>query len=192
MTDLDAILADPRWSPRRGWHDDHRHHDGTPAYLPAMMQVRQEFIDFLEVCAAFHLGASVLQLGMGECDASHEVWRARFNRVVTIDWRVCRVDDGIVAEILPGSDTRSRYAISLASANAPYDLVFIDAGHSLDDVQHDYLSYGAMLRPGGIVAMHDAIPRPAYPEVGVPAFVATLPHARIIGEEVGIAWVERE
>ena len=184
MTDLDAVLADPRWSPRRGWHDDHRHHDGTPAYLPAMMQVRSEFEEFLQICDARGLRVSVLQLGMGECDASHEVWRARFSRVVTIDWRVCRVDD---ANPLPGTDTRSRAAISLAAAHAPYDVVFVDAGHSFVDVQHDYLSYGAMVRPGGIVALHDAIVRHAYPEVGVPRLVAEL-GLPVIGSEVGIAW----
>lgn len=189
MTDIDAILNDPRWSPRHGWHDDHRHHDGTPAYLPAMMQVKSEFEEFLRICAERNIRASALQLGIGECDASHEVWRARFSRVVTIDWRVCRVDD---EETLPGADTRSRAAIVLAARYAPYDLVFVDAGHSLSDVRHDYLSYGTMLRRGGVVALHDAIARSGYPEVGVPAFVATLRHAKVIGDEVGIAWVERE
>src|SRR5690348_15322197 len=118
---IDAILSDPRYAPRYGWHDDHRAADGTPAYLPAMMQVRDELLDLLTVCVE---RGSCLQLGLGECDASHAVWRSQFDYVVTIDWRACLVGD----ERLPGADTRSMEAIRLALANGPYDLVFIDAG----------------------------------------------------------------
>jgi hypothetical protein len=189
VTNLDTILNDPRYAPRHGWHDDHREHDGTPAYLPAMMQVRSEFEELLRVCdertrALSHV-KSCLQLGLGPCDASHAVWRSQFAHVITIDGRECLVDD----ERHPGADTRSMEAIRLAAKHAPYDLVFIDAGHSFHDVQHDYLHYGTMMRHGGIVAIHDALPRAAYPEVQVYRFVATLPGVKIIGDEVGIAWL---
>jgi hypothetical protein len=184
-TDLDAILSSPAYAPRYGWHDDHRAHDGTPAYLPAMQQVRSEFTELLDLCRSRGLWHRCLQLGMGECDASHAVWQSRFARVVTIDWWVCAVGD----EALPGADTRSADAIKLALANGPYDLIFIDAGHSYRDVEHDHLSYGPMRTPGGVIAFHDALPRPAYSEVGVPAYLATLPGVRVIGDEVGIGWV---
>lgn len=187
MNDLDDILRSPAYAPRYGWHDDHRHADGTPAYAPAIMQVRGEFGEFLDLLRARGLYGSCLQLGMGECDASHEVWRARFARVVTIDWRVCKVNDDI--ELQSGADTRSYEAVELAHQYEPYDLVFIDAGHSFDDVRHDHLIYGPMIRPRGIVAFHDALARPAYPEVGVPAYLATLQNVHVIGTEVGIAWV---
>jgi spermidine synthase len=177
---LDSIVNHPRYAPRHGWHDDHRAADGTPAYLPAMQQVRDEFLEFanlLEFCGA-RSGQlrSCLQLGLGSCDASHAVWRALFAHVVTIDWRECLADD----ERHSGADTRSAAAITLASRHAPYDLVFIDAGHSFADVQHDYLHYREMLRPGGVIALHDALPRAAYPEVEVHRFIATLSGVKII------------
>ncbi len=185
---LDSILNHPCYAPYHGWHDDHRAADGTPAYLPAMQQVRDEFLDFLTVCVDRD---SCLQLGLGECDASHAVWRSQFAHVVTIDWRVCLVGEDAepLDERHPGADTRSAAAITLAARYAPYDLVFIDAGHSYRDVEHDYLHYREMLRSGGVVALHDALPRPAYPEVEVHRFVATLPGVKIIGNEVGIAWL---
>ncbi len=182
MITLDSIVNDPRYAPRHGWHDDHRAADGTPAYLPAIQQVRAEFLEFLRVVPE---RGSCLQLGLGSCDASHAVWRALFAHVTTIDWRECLVNE----DRYPGADTRSREAITLAARHAPYDLVFIDAGHSFVDVQHDYLSYGAMARHGGITAIHDALRREAYPEVEVWRFVATLPGVKIIGDEVGIAWL---
>lgn len=185
MPNLDIILSSPAYAPCHGWHDDHRAHDGTPAYLPAMQQVKSELQELLDLCAHRGLFGSCLQLGMGECDASHAVWRSRFTKVVTIDWRVIMVDD----EQLPGADTRALQARNVAEFNGPYDLVFIDAGHSFEDVRHDHLVYGPMRRPRGILAFHDAIARPAYPEVGVPRYVSTLAGAKIIGTEVGIAWL---
>jgi len=188
VTDLDDILSHSRYAPRHGWHDDHRAHDGTPAYLPAMQQVRAELVELLHICQAEGLVGPMLQLGLGNCAASHEVWRARFSQVVTIDWGRCLVGPDLS---YPGADTRSAAAIRLASEHAPYDLLFIDAGHSFRDVEHDYLSYGAMVRPGGIVAFHDALSRATYPEVEVHRYVATLPGVRIIGDEVGIAWYQK-
>jgi len=45
MTDImhriDEIVRAPNGHPDCGWHDDHRAVDGTPAYLPAIQQVRE-------------------------------------------------------------------------------------------------------------------------------------------------------
>lgn len=184
-SDLDTILNDPRYAPRHGWHDDHRAHDGTDQYLPAMMQVRSEFEALLQVCADRNLFVAALQLGLGPCDASHEVWRAKFEEVVSIDFRDCLVND----ERFLGAGTMSRAAVGLAAKHGPYDLIFIDAGHSFEDARCDYLTYAPMVRHGGIVAFHDALPRAAYPEVEVWGFVRSLPNAQMIGDEVGIAWL---
>ena len=184
VNDIDSFLRSPLYAPRWGWHDDHRHLDGTPDYRPAIQQVRGEFVEFLDLLRARGLCGSCLQLGMGECDASHEVWRHRFAHVVTIDRGRCKVDDAL----LQGLDTHDKTALALASVYGPYDLVFIDAGHSLEDVRNDHRDYMPLLRPRGIVAFHDALERPEYPEVGVPAYLSTLLNVHMIGSEVGIAW----
>lgn len=186
----DAVVNDHRWAPRRGWHDDHRDHDRTPEYLPAMMQVRAEFAEFLDEMARIgQLGGWCLQLGMGECDASHAVWRSLFRRVMTIDWRTVAVDD----QDWPGADTRDSVIQQHALEVGPFDLLFIDAGHKFDDVRLDHAEYGPLVRPGGVIAFHDALKRPGFEdEVDVWRYLEMLeqPVTRI-GAEVGIAYIIR-
>lgn len=173
----------PRW----GWHDDHRQAERTPDYLPALMQVRSEFAALLAVLGPLH-PHSVLQLGLGPCDASHAVWRAICGVATTIDLAAMISKDG---DRYPGSDTHNKQARMFGLLNGPYDVLFIDAGHSLRDVVADEFDYTPMVRPGGLVVFHDALPREGYPELGVPHH---LKHSERdlhwIGEEVGIAWYQ--
>ena len=188
---VDRIAYSPEWKPRFGWHDEHRIHDRTPDYLPALMQVRDEFAVFIDVLRVFNLlGGSCLQLGMGECDASHAAWRQLFKRVVTIDFRVIADD---ADKVLPGQDTHSEAARRIAAARGPYDLLFIDAGHKLSDVASDHANYRGMVRRGGIIAFHDACKRPGYEdEVDVWRYLEMLDaHDNLIGTEVGIAWMPK-
>lgn len=186
MPSIDELLGDPRWSPFSGWHDEHRQVDGTDAYRPAMMQVRDEFLAFVDALLEHSPRASCLQLGLGNCAASHEAWRLLYGCVLTIDRGRCLLD----RTELPGCDTHERAATALAMELEPFDLLFIDAGHDYADVEADWRNYRPMVRPGGIVAFHDALPRAAYPEVRVHEFLATLPMpVNVIGNEVGIAWV---
>lgn len=179
--------------PYHGWHDDNRDKEGTPEYMPAMMQVRDEFQIFIGVLSHCNiLGGNCLQLGLGNCRASHEVWRLLFKNVTTIDLRQCISNDYVT----DGLDTHGDRAIELARSQGPYDLLFIDAGHDHYDVAQDYFDYGPMVRKGGIIAFHDAIRRPKYPEVGVPDFLDELNKSsfgtKLIGTEVGIAWMVRQ
>ena len=43
-------------------------------------------------------------------------------------------------------------------AGTPLDFLFIDGDHSYEGVRRDFLDYGPMVRPGGLVAFHDIIP----------------------------------
>lgn len=58
----------------------------------------------------------------------------------------------------------SLYADSVyfARENGPYDLMFIDAGHSYEEVKHDIANYSPLLRSGGTLIFHDMV---ACPEV---------------------------
>ena len=178
------IVQGGPFAPYWGWHDDHRDADGTADYLPALQQVRAEFYGLVDIIPRF---GRCLQLGAGHCDAPHAVLRCLFDHVTTIDWRVIAVDD----EVYPGADTASGTALGYARSNAPYDLLFIDAGHSYQDVGRDHYNYASLVRAGGIVAFHDALPRPAYPEVEVWRYLASLGNPPVIGEEVGVAWIKR-
>lgn len=194
MTPLERALDLPYaqiWLPNSGWHDDHRAVDGTPDYRPAVQQVQEEFEDFINELydlEDFAFGAC-LQLGAGMTDAPHGVWRCLFDRVVTVDWRGIFVDD--TTQI--GADTRSDYALTVAAEHAPYDLLWIDADHSFAGAQSDHARYARLVRSGGVIAFHDALPRAAYPEVEVHAFLKTLAdaHVRVLGEEVGVGWYRK-
>ena len=105
-----AAALCPDW----GWHDDHCDKDGTAEYRLALMQVRAEFARFVDEIERV-LGPArpaALQLGMGNCRASHAVWRFLFFRsVVTIDLGVIAVNG---AEF-PGKNTHDEAAYQLAA-----------------------------------------------------------------------------
>lgn len=181
-----------KFAPRWGWHDDHRERDRSPEYLPAMQQARDEFLDLVDVLGQHDLRGMALQLGLGECRCSHEVWRLLFRNVITIDIAECCVD----GTVMPGLDTHSAEAIETAGGLGPYDFLFIDAGHKIEDIRQDYADYAPMVRPGGIIAFHDACKRPGYEEeIDVWRFLETLAATETInmlGTEIGIAWIIRK
>lgn len=195
---VDALIAPGAFDPRWGWHDDHRHHDGTVGYLPALQQVRAEFSGLIDVLASRELPAGAgnifsgrcLQLGLGECRASHEVWRALFKGgAVTVDWSGLYVDGDAA---FAGGDTHDARVVDAVGQHGPYDFLFIDAGHSYRDVKLDYMSYRPLVRHGGVLAFHDSLARAGYPEVEVWRFLQEhVPDAAHIGTEVGIAWVPK-
>ena len=189
---VEAILRDPKWAPYYGWHDDHRGKEQTADYKPAMQQVKAEFIQFVNDAHAWMpMGdGNALQLGMGECDASHEVWRTLFGHCTTIDWRVVAKD--AARWVGDRVDTKSDRAKKASASFGPYDLLFIDAGHDYHSVRDDHRAYFTMVKPGGIIAFHDALERPGYPEVKVHEYLRELSQfgyrIELVGSEVGIAW----
>jgi hypothetical protein len=46
----------------------------------------------------------------------------------------------------------------IAAAMPVVDFLFIDGDHAYQGVQEDYEYYGALVRPGGVIAMHDILP----------------------------------
>jgi hypothetical protein len=184
MEQIDLLLKEGRWFPYWGWHNDH---EGKSTYRPAVMQDREEFRLLLQFLSDHNaLAGSCLQLGMGNCNASHEVWRMLFRKVVTIDFSVAAVD----GERHAGMDTHSHAAWLFAQDNGPlYDFLFIDAGHSLEDVSLDYGHYQLLVKPGGVIAFHDALERDGYPEVKVHEFLKGHPDwpITVFGNEIGTA-----
>lgn len=48
-------------------------------------------------------------------------------------------------------------AIAFGLTLYPIDWLFIDGGHSYNEVKSDYETYGALVKPGGVIAFHDII-----------------------------------
>ncbi len=47
------------------------------------------------------------------------------------------------------------------------DFAFIDGDHRYDGVRADFEQYGPLVRPGGVIAFHDVLPRSDLPEIEV-------------------------
>lgn len=53
---------------------------------------------------------------------------------------------------------------------APVDFLLIDGDHTYRGVARDFEMYSPLLRPGGLVALHDIMPDPAQPDLEVDRF----------------------
>ena len=47
------------------------------------------------------------------------------------------------------------------------DYLFIDGDHTYEGVKNDFLAYGKMVRPGGLIVLHDVMPAIHNPEIEV-------------------------
>ena len=57
-----------------------------------------------------------------------------------------------------------------ALADKPVDFLFIDGDHTFEGVKQDFDYYGPLVRPGGLIAFHDILPRLDVPEIQVHKF----------------------
>jgi predicted O-methyltransferase YrrM len=55
-------------------------------------------------------------------------------------------------------------------AGEPLDFLLIDGDHRFEGVQRDFLMYGPLVRPNGLIAIHDIVPGPEERVGGVPEF----------------------
>ena len=73
------------------------------------------------------------------------------NRSLYEDWRPPNVKLMVI-----DGDSRAPEVVQLVSEGAPYDWVFIDAGHFYDEVKADWENYGPMCS-NGVVGFHDIL-----------------------------------
>jgi predicted O-methyltransferase YrrM len=64
---------------------------------------------------------------------------------------------GVELHALMG-DSRDPATIAMVRDFAPYDFIFIDAGHLEAEVQADWNNYSPLCAVGGLVALHDICP----------------------------------
>lgn len=66
---------------------------------------------------------------------------------------------GVTLEAIQG-DSRAESTIARVRAFAPFDWIFIDAGHLEHEVQADWDAYSPMAERGAIIALHDIMRSP--------------------------------
>jgi predicted O-methyltransferase YrrM len=71
--------------------------------------------------------------------------------------------------------------------NKPVDFAFIDGDHTYEGVKADFLNYGDLVRPGGVIAFHDILPTSKFPDIQVFRFWQEIkekyPTKELIGPE---------
>jgi cephalosporin hydroxylase len=130
-----------------------------------------------ELAAALELVMSVkpaviVELG---CDRGGTLyaWRQVCDRVYGITWGQNADSGGAEcvthgAEVLYGDshDPDSLEWLRVRLAGDPVDVLVIDGDHHLDGVLADLADYSNLVRPGGLIMLHDVLPE-QYPEVEV-------------------------
>jgi predicted O-methyltransferase YrrM len=71
-------------------------------------------------------------------------------------------------------DPSARRAVRSAVGDRPIDFLFIDGDHTYAGVKQDFETYAPLVRPGGLIALHDIVPAPAELGIEVPRFWAEI------------------
>ena len=66
--------------------------------------------------------------------------------------------------------TQTFNSVKQLFADQPVDFLFIDGDHTYEGVKTDFEMYGPLVRPGGLIAFHDTLPRPDFPDIEVYRF----------------------
>lgn len=75
---------------------------------------------------------------------------------------------GVKLELVAG-DSGDVATIAAVQELAPFDWIYIDAGHLFQEVARDWAVYRTMAAPGAVVVLHDIVADPRYhPEIEVP------------------------
>lgn len=75
------------------------------------------------------------------------------NRHLYEDWR----PSGVTLEVIEGG-SHDPATVARVQEFAPFDWIFIDAGHLYHEVRNDWEFYGPMAAKGGVVCFHDINP----------------------------------
>ena len=75
------------------------------------------------------------------------------NRKLYEEWNIYDLD----LKVLKG-DSRKKATIEKIRGYAPYDWVFIDAGHYYEEVRDDWENYRPMIQDHGVCVFHDILP----------------------------------
>ena len=153
-----------------------------PGYGPEtpvpIFQWEREFSPALELYRRFK-PSSVLEIGTYHGGTLYH-WLQNAEpgtRLVSVDSYAVGVDnrhlydewvpDGVELHVLVG-DSHVVETVEEVIQHAPFDWIFIDAGHYYNEVLADWRLYGPMAADGGTVLFHDILPpTPQHPEIEV-------------------------
>jgi predicted O-methyltransferase YrrM len=149
---------------------------GPPTPVP-IFQWEQEFTQLLDVYREL-APRRVLEVGTFHGGTLYH-WLTNAPdgaTVVTVDSYAAGVDnrhlydgwtpEGVTLQVIAGRSA-AESTVMEAKAWAPYDFIFIDAGHYYTEVKADWEAYLPLAQKGAVVAFHDILTHPAHPEIDV-------------------------
>ena len=161
-----------------------------------IQQDRRELRDFVQRLLARGRLSSVLEIGLGYYGSTHVLWRLLFKKVITIEKSHERIrafgtnlrafhrrwvlDDGKSRFIIGLSHDASTVDKTYRCAQGGVDLLFLDGDHQYASVLTDWLLYSPLVKPGGLIAFHDAV-MTVDGYYGVPEFLERLSRGAIDG-----------
>jgi cephalosporin hydroxylase len=105
-----------------------------------------------------------------------------------------RVDHGALVHVGDSHDPASKAWLDRQLGSRQVDVLFIDGDHSYAGVKTDYEMYSPLVRPGGLVLIHDVL-NGADPRVEVPRFWRELDRGSVIARPmrpIGFGVVQME
>ena len=161
-----------------------------------IQQVRSEIRQFAQLLLEGQLRGTVLEIGLGNYGGTHVLWREIFERVITVDISAPLLDNFNAREkvdhrsVLLCGDSRDQMMIrKVAGLAASVDLLFIDGDHSYEAVRADWENYHSLVRPGGIVAFHDASANRQPPTNGATLFLKELKAGIVDGRQHDVRFI---
>ena len=140
---------------------------GPPTPVP-IFQWEAEFAPLLELYVS-RKPKRVLEIGTYHGGTLYH-WLANAvpgAKIVSVDSYLVGVDNrdlypawtpkGVELEVIKGDSSR-KHVITTVRQSAPFDWIFIDAGHFYAEVAADWHNYKGMCARGGVVIFHDILP----------------------------------
>ncbi len=100
-----------------------------------------------------HVGGEELKAKLGPSGSTLDVFRANIERAGVSEF---------ITPLVMNSDEGAR---ELSKRGVTLRMVFIDGGHDEESARNDIVNFLPLMRPGGIVALHDCHPDWEYPGV---------------------------
>jgi len=124
----------------------------------------QQVIDRLEILRP----KRTLEIGV-KYGGTSRVWQlVTSDLVVAIDLDTSKIAvdfSGYTPPLIIQGDSTDPETIAKAREQGPYDFLFIDGGHDFETAKSDWNNYAPMVRPGGLVGIHDVGAAGTGPEV---------------------------
>jgi predicted O-methyltransferase YrrM len=166
-------------------------------YPPPSLNVWQTRFELEWLLTVFKAFAPRNVLELGSADGG-TLWAWSHNcepgtRITSVDWYhpeyvdnralyPAWAEEGRCEIAVVAGDTREPATLEAVAARAPFDWLFIDAGHAWNEVHNDWVKFGPLVRRGAVV-FHDIAPNPE-PNVDVTKLWTELkkvhPHLEIL------------